>query len=126
MRTSEVRVFDDIDLELIDILRNLNLSRNVASTLVFLSNVDEATSIVLEVGSQLRQPEVSIAIKELKNLGWVDEREITKVGRGRPMKVYKLVVSMGEIIEHLEKQTKENTQCMVKTIEKLKMLKFKK
>jgi len=30
MRSSEVRVFDDNDLEFIEILRNLNLSRNVA------------------------------------------------------------------------------------------------
>ena len=124
MRSSEVKVFDDTDLELIDILRNLNLSRNVASTIAFLSNVDEATSKDLEFGSQLRQPEVSIAVKELKNFGWLDEREIKKEGKGRPMKVYKLAVSMGTIVEHLEKQTKEDTQRIMENIEKLKMLKF--
>ena len=124
MRSSEVKVFDDTDLELIDILRNLNLSRNVASTIAFLSNVDEATSKDLEFGSQLRQPEVSIAVKELKNLGWLDEREIKKEGKGRPMKVYKLAVSMGTIVEHLEKQTKEDTQRIMENIDKLKKLKF--
>ena len=124
MRSSEVRVFDDTDLEFIDILRNLNMSRNVASTLAFLSNVGEATSKDLEVGSQLRQPEVSIAVKELKIFGWLDEREIKKEGKGRPMKVYKLAVPMGEIVEHLEKQTKKDTQRIMKNIEKLKNLKF--
>ena len=124
MRSSEVRVFDDTDLEFIDILRNLNMSRNVASTLAFLSNVDEATSKDLEFGSQLRQPEVSIAVKELKIFGWLDEREIKKEGKGRPMKVYKLAIPMGEIVEHLEKQTKEDTRRIMKNIEKLKMLKF--
>lgn len=124
MRSSEVRVFDDTDLEFIDILRNLNLSRNVASTLAFLSNVDEATSKDLELGSQLRQPEVSIAMRELRDFGWLDEREIKKEGKGRPMKVYKLSVPMGKIVEHLEKQTKKDTQRTMKNIEKLKMLKF--
>ncbi len=124
MRSSEVKVFDDTDLELIDILRNLNLSRNVASTIAFLSNVDEATSKDLEFGSQLRQPEVSIAVKELKNFGWLDEREIKKEGKGRPMKVYKLAVSMGTIVEYLEKQTKEDTQRIMENIDKLKKLKF--
>ncbi|MBA1341071.1 MAG: hypothetical protein C5S40_02930 [ANME-2 cluster archaeon] len=124
MRSSEVRVFDDTDLEFIDILRNLNMSRNVASTLAFLSNVDEASSKDLEFGSQLRQPEVSIAVKELKIFGWLDEREIKKEGKGRPMKVYKLAVPMGEIVEHLEKQTKKDTQRIMKNIEKLKNLKF--
>ena len=124
MRSSEVRVFDDTDMEFIDILRNLNMSRNVASTLAFLSNVGEATSKDLEVGSQLRQPEVSIAVKELKIFGWLDEREIKKEGKGRPMKVYTLAVPMGEIVEHLEKQTKEDTQRIMKNIEKLKNWKF--
>ena len=124
MRYSEVRVFDDTDLEFIDILRNLNMSRNVASTLAFLSNVDEATSKDLEFGSQLRQPEVSIAVKELKIFGWLDEREIKKEGKGRPMKVYKLAVPMGEIVEHLENKTREDTQRTMKNIEKLKNLKF--
>ena len=124
MRSSEVRVFDDTDLEFIDILRNLNMSRNVASTLAFLSNVDEATSKDLEVGSQLRQPEVSIAVKELKILGWLNEREIKKEGKGRPMKAYKLAVPIDKIVEHLEKQTKEDTQRTMKNIEKLKNLKF--
>jgi len=124
MRSSEVRVFDDTDLEFIDILRNLNLSRNVASTLAFLSNVDEATSKDLELGSQLRQPEVSIAMRELRNFGWLDEREIKKEGKGRPMKVYKLSVPMGKIVDHLENQTKKDTQRTMKNIEKLKMLKF--
>jgi len=124
MRSSEVRVFDDTDLEFIDILRNLNMSRNVASTLAFLSNVNEATSKDLELGSQLRQPEVSIAVKELKIFGWLDEREIKKEGKGRPMKVYKLAVPMGEIVNYLEKQTKEDTQRTMKNIEKLKKLRF--
>ena len=124
MRSSEVRVFDDTDLEFIDILRNLNLSRNVASTLAFLSNVNEATSKDLELGSQLRQPEVSIAMRELRDFGWLDEREIKKEGKGRPMKVYKLSVPMGKIVEHLENQTKKDTQRTMKNIEKLKMLKF--
>ena len=123
MRSSEVRVFDDTDLEFIEILRNLNLSRNVASTLAYLSNVNEATSKDLEFGSQLRQPEVSIAMRELRNYGWLDERDIKKEGKGRPMKVYKLAVSMSKIVEHLEKQTKKDTQRTMKNIEKLKKLK---
>lgn len=124
MRSSEVKVFDDNDLEFIEILRNLNLSRNVASTLAYLSNVDEATSKDLELGSQLRQPEVSIAMRELRNFGWLAEREIKKEGKGRPMKVYKLAVPMSEIVEYLEKQTKEDTYRILENIGKLKMLKF--
>lgn len=126
MRASEVSVFDETDLEFIEILRNLNISRNVASTLAYLSSVEEATSKDLELGSELRQPEVSIAMRELRSYGWIDEREIKKEGKGRPMKIYKLAVPMPEIVVHLEKQTREEAQRIMENIEKLKNLQLNK
>jgi len=126
MRASEVSVFDETDLEFIEILRNLNISRNVASTLVYLSSVEEATSKDLEMSSELRQPEVSIAMRELKSLGWIDEREVQKEGKGRPMKIYKLAVSMPEIVVHLEKETMQEVQRLMENIEKLKNLQLNK
>jgi predicted transcriptional regulator len=126
MRASEVSVFDEKDLEFIEILRNLNISRNVASTLAYLSSVEEATSKDLEMGSELRQPEVSIAMRELRSFGWIDEREIKKEGKGRPMKIYKLAVPIPEIVIHLEKQTMQETQKAMENIEKLKNLQLNK
>ena len=126
MKSSEVRVFDDVDLEFIDILRNLNISRNVASTLAYLSSVEEATSKDLELGSQLRQPEVSIAMRELRSSGWLEEREIKKEGKGRPMKVYRLAIPMTEIVSHLENQTRMKASRTMKNIEKLKKINFSK
>ena len=126
MKASEVIVFDDTDLEFIDILRNLNISRNVASTLAYLSSVDEATSKDLELGSQLRQPEVSIAMRELRKSGWLEEREVKKEGKGRPMKVYKLAIPMSEIVVHLENQTRMNAKRTMRNIEKLKSINFSK
>ncbi len=121
-----MRVFDDADLEFIEILRNLNMSRNVASTLAYLANVNEATSKDLELGSELRQPEVSIAMRELRNYGWLDEREVKKEGKGRPMKIYKLAVPMNEIVTHLEERTRQEAEITLDNIEKLKGLKFNK
>ena len=126
MRASEVSVFDEKDLEFIEILRNLNISRNVASTLAYLSSVEEATSKDLEMGSELRQPEVSIAMRELRSYGWIDEREIKKEGKGRPMKIYKLAIPMPEIVVYLEKQTMQETQKTMENIEKLKNLQLNK
>ena len=126
MKSSEVSVFDDIDLEFIDILRHLNISRNVASTLAYLSSVEEATSKDLELGSELRQPEVSIAMRELRNYGWIEEKEIKKEGKGRPMKIYRLAVPMDEIVLFLEEKTQKQAQKTLENIEKLKNLNLKK
>lgn len=126
MRASEVSVFDETDFEFIKILRNFNIPRNIALTLVYLSNVEEATSQDLEIGSGLRQPEVSIAMRELKRLGWIDEREVKKEGKGRPTNIYKLTVTMPEIVVRLEKQTVQEAQRTVENIEKLKKLQLNK
>jgi predicted transcriptional regulator len=80
----------------------------------------------VEIGSELRQPDVSIAMRELKNLGWKDERKVQKEGKGRSMKIYKLAVPMSEIVVHLEKQTMQESQRLVENIEKLKKLQLNK
>jgi predicted transcriptional regulator len=122
MKTQPVNVLDQKDEEFAETLINLGLKRNVAKVLTYLKNVDEVTSRDLEMGSDLRQPEVSIAMRELKDLEWVSEREEKKPGKGRPFKIYKLKASVSTIIEHLEEEKTRETQEVMKNINRLKQL----
>jgi predicted transcriptional regulator len=92
MKSLSVNVLDRADEEFADTLIELGLKRNVAKVLTYLKNVKEVTSRDLEMGSDLRQPEVSIAMRELEELGWIAEREEKKPGKGRPYKDRKSVV----------------------------------
>jgi predicted transcriptional regulator len=122
MKQTSIRVLDDRDLEFIEALRNLNVPRNAATLITYLANVPEAASREIEVGTNLRQPEVSIAMRTLRQNNWVEEREIKKEGKGRPMKVYKLSVPIEMIIQHYEEEkTNEATQAML-SIQRLKEL----
>jgi predicted transcriptional regulator len=85
--------------------------------------VDTATSVDLERGTGLRQPEVSIAMRQLKPLDWIDEDEEKKPGKGRPNKVYSLKVRFKDIIAHLEKEQKKEIDDGMASIERLKELK---
>src|SRR5947209_9178229 len=78
------------DETLVDLLIETGLSRNIAKTLVFLSKRDETTSVEIEKATGLRQPEVSIAMQELRRRKWVDKRDIKKEGKGRPFHCYRL------------------------------------
>ena len=98
------------------------LSRPVSRTLVYLKKVDTAKSIGLERGTGLRQPEVSIAMRELKPLDWVDESEEKKPGKGRPFKIYSLKVGFKDIIEELEKQQRRAIDETHARVERLKEL----
>ena len=94
MKQTSIRVLDERDLEFIEALRNLTVPRNVATLITYLANASEATSREIEVGTNLRQPEVSISMRSLRQNKWVEEREIKAEGKGRPMKVYKLGVPL--------------------------------
>lgn len=122
MRQFSVKVLDDDDREFVEVLRDLGIPRNVASMITYLANVEEATSREIEIGSNLRQPEVSIAMRSLRNNGWVEEREVKKDGKGRPMKVYRLIISLEEIIKHFEEEKKDESTMVMENIERLKDL----
>ncbi|HDJ38689.1 MAG TPA: ArsR family transcriptional regulator [Methanosarcinales archaeon] len=122
MKDLSVKVLDDEDDEFVDILIKQGLKRNTAKVLAYLKGIKEATSKDLEVGSDLRQPEVSIAMRELRASHWVTESDEKKPGKGRPYKVYSLKVPIVEIIAHLEARKKKEAQETMKSIERLKAL----
>jgi predicted transcriptional regulator len=122
MKTLNVKQLDKKDEEIADALISLGVSRNVAMTLSYLQNMNAATSVDLERGARLRQPEVSIAMKRLKEHGWINEREEKKPGKGRPYKIYSLKVAFNDIIAYLEKQQKKTVDVTKEKIERLKDL----
>jgi len=122
MKKLDINQLDDSDEEIVEILMSLGMSRSVARTLTYLQNVDEATSVDLERATGLRQPEVSIAMKELNPLHWINESEENKPGKRRPNKVYSLKVGFNDIIAQLEKQQKKAIDDTMASIDRLKEL----
>ena len=109
--------------EFASILMKIGLKRNVAKVLTYLAGVPEATSREIEIGSDLRQPEVSIAMREIRRLGWVAERDEKNPGKGRPYRIYKLNRSLPDIVLYLESENAKEAERVMKQIEKLKSLK---
>ena len=101
--------------KLAGILQQAGLPRNVARTLAYMKKRTEVKSIEIEMNTGLRQPEVSIAMKHLRNKGWIVKRDIKKEGKGRPVHGYKLAKPFPKIIGEIEK----DLQGKIKKIEKL-------
>ena len=122
----ENKVASDLKIEqeeFASILMEIGLKRNVAKVLTYLAMVKEATSREIEIGSDLRQPEVSIAMREIRKLDWISERDEKNLGKGRPYRIYKLNKSLPEIIDYLEHETAKESAKTMMWIEKLKALK---
>ena len=108
------------DETLVDLLIETGLSRNIAKTLVFLSKREETTSVEIEKATGLRQPEVSIAMQELRRRRWVDKRDIKKEGKGRPVHSYRLSVPWSEILAHIDREEQAKIDRIEANRKKLK------
>ncbi len=126
MKNQSVSVFDISDEEFAETLMGLGLKRNVAKALTYLKNVNEVTSRQIEIGSDMRQPEVSVAVRELKGFKWIMVREEKKPGKGRPFKLYRLDRDMNLIINELEREKVDESKQMLDNIQRLKQINMKK
>ncbi len=122
MKTITIRQLNEKNEKIADELISLGISRPIARILSYLKHGDETTSVELERGTGLRQPEVSIAMRELKERDWINERENKKPGKGRPYRIYSLKISFNEILAQLEKQQKKAIDEMQVSIKRLKEL----
>jgi predicted transcriptional regulator len=122
MKTLKMKQLDEKDEEIADVLISLGLGRNVAMTLAYMQNTNSATSLELERSARLRQPEVSIAMRQLKEYDWINEKEEKKPGKGRPYKVYSLKIGFDNIVDKLEKQQRKAVDEVQKNIKRLKEL----
>jgi predicted transcriptional regulator len=122
MKDHEIKVLDEDDHIFVKTLSNIGMSRNIATTMAYLINVDKASSREIEISTGLRQPEISLAMRLMRNQSWVSVRSEKKPGKGRPMKIYSLAASVDEIISYYEDKIDKESQATVSVIKKLKVM----
>ena len=111
------------EYSVIDMLQGLALPRTEATTIVCLKDCKELKSQHIELISGLRQPEVSVAMRPLKERGWVDEQSEKKnKGKGRPVKYYQLTVPFLQIIKTLEEEFLKSNYEKVIALRRLREL----
>jgi len=122
MKESGRYKFKPQDKKIINIFTELGMPRNFAKTLMYISQVDECRSAEIEHGANLRQPEVSVAMQQLENKGWVEKRHKKKKGKGRPVHIYKLTAPIDNIVKSFEKEKIQEIDTVKKDLTELKNL----
>jgi predicted transcriptional regulator len=120
IRSAIINVADEKDLEFVKGLQSLGINRNVASLIVYLQDMKERSSRDIEMATSLRQPEVSIAMRTLREMGWITERDIKGNGKGRPQKIYALRSTIDEIIGYYEEEKSKESARTMEAIRRLK------
>src|SRR5207245_11015485 len=96
------------------------LSRNIAKTLVFLAKPDETTAVEIEKETGGGQPEVSIAMQELRRRKWVDKRDIKKEGKGRSVHSYRLNAPWSDVLTQIDREEQSKIDRIEANRKKLK------
>jgi predicted transcriptional regulator len=104
MKQKNVYMLDKEDDKAIQLFVKLGMPKNLAKTLLYVSQFDECKCADVEQGTDMRQPEVSIAMQELRRRGWVKKRDLKKKGKGRPTHIYKSTTHLSEIWKAVEQE----------------------
>ena len=105
--------------EMIDLLISLGVSHNIAKTLICLHKHGPSKSIDLQRRCALRQPDVSIAISRLSELGVVNIVPMNSKGRGRPSHVYELAMPLDEALVPFRRQAVERLTVIQNQLSRL-------
>jgi predicted transcriptional regulator len=121
MRAHPVKYFTENERGFVELLIAIGIRRNVAHVLVFLANAPEATSRDIERSTDLRQPEVSLAMNYLIGKKWIRSSENRSAHKGRPVKVYSLSRPVSSIMDLIEKEQKEKAKQKLAVLQKLRI-----
>jgi predicted transcriptional regulator len=120
MKQKNVYTFDKEDDKVVQLFIKLGMPKNLAKTLLYISQFDECKCADVEQGADLRQPEVSIAMQELRRRGWVKRRDLKKKGKGRPVHIYKPTTHLSEILNVFEQEKLKGVDSVKKDLSELK------
>ena len=112
MKRKRSFVLDEKDDKAVHLFAELGMPKNLAKTLMYISQVDECRSAEVEQGADLRQPEVSVAMQELRRRGWAKKRDLKKKGKGRPVHIYKLTKALPEILGSFEEEKMKQVETI--------------
>jgi predicted transcriptional regulator len=120
MKQKNIYALDKEDDKAVQLFIKLGLPKNLAKTLLCISQFDECRSADVEQGANLRQPEVSVAMQELRRRGWIKKRDLKTKGKGRPVHIYKTTTDLSEILKAFEQEKLKEVESVKKDLSELK------
>jgi len=120
MREKNVYTLDKADDEAVLLFHKLGMPKNLAKTLLYISQFDECKCADIEQATDMRQPEVSIAMQELYRRGWVQKRDLKQKGKGRPVRIYNATTQLSEILKTFEQEKLQEVENLKNGISLLK------
>jgi len=120
MGQENVMYFAEKEEELVNLLFELGIKRNVAKVLVFLAKTPMVTSREIVQGTVLRHLEVVAVMQYLKKQGWIKSQDNKAKNKGKQGKIYELTKPISEIVNSIEKEKIKKANDQLQLIQKLR------
>lgn len=98
-------------------LIQLGANENTASVLLCLHHHGAATSKDLQCHCNIRQPDVSMAISELRDLNLVHYSPRSESSRGRPAHIYRLRMNLEQSIQPFVNRAKKHAKDILNEVD---------
>ena len=121
METDGIRSSEPVQ-QLLSTMILLGVQSHTAKCLICLHIHGPSSSIALQKNCNIRQPDVSVAIAELRRLGVVKSNSSPSTGRGRPSHIYQLTGTLEECIIPFIVEAKNKISTIVSAITTLEGL----
>lgn len=103
-------------------LVQLGANENTASVLICLHHHGAASSKDLQCHCNIRQPDVSMAISELREMNLVHFSSRSESSRGRPAHVYRLRMTLEQSIQPFVNRAKKRANEILNDVEAIRTL----
>jgi len=120
MRQENVQYLTEKEEEFANLLIEIGMKKNIARMLVFLAGTPEATSRAIEHGTDMRQPEISMAAKYLMDQEWIRSRKSPSENKSRSIIVYELAKPITGIMYSIEKEKREKANTQLALVRKMR------
>jgi len=102
MEYTQIAQMDEKDNEIVNILTRIGMARNTAKVFVAIKELNNPDTRQIMQFTGIMQPQISVAVRQLINMGYVESKTEQTENRGRPISYFSLWKSIDEIISDIE------------------------
>ena len=122
MEYTQIPQMDEKDNEIVNILTCTGIARNTAKVFVAIKELDNPDTKQIMQFTGIMQPQISVAVRQLIDMGYVESKTEQTENRGRPISYFSLRKSINEIISDIEETVQKKIDTKKQNIERLKEL----
>ena len=122
MEYTQIPQMDEKDNEIVNILTRTGMARNTSKVFVAIKELNNPDTKQMMQFTGIMQPQISVAVRQLIDMGYVESKTEQTENRGRPISYFSFCVPIEDILSDLTMRVLVKIDAEKQKIERLKEL----